>query len=156
MNFNATLIFQSVAFLIFVLITWRFVWPPILKAMNDRQARIADGLAAAEKGNRALQDATAQSEEALRAARAQAQDIIGAAGKQASQLLDQAKQQAEVEKGRIVASGRAEAEREIAQAKDALRKQVGELAVAGASTILKREIDAKAHAELLDQLAAQV
>src|SRR3546814_10253668 len=95
MNFNATLIFQSIAFLLFVAFTWKFVWPPILKAMNERQSRIADGLAAADKGARALQDASTKSEEALHAARAQAPDILAAANKQASQIVEKGKNTAQ-------------------------------------------------------------
>src|SRR3546814_16064719 len=103
MNFNATLIFQSIAFLLFVAFTWKFVWPPILKAMKERQSRIADGLAAADKGARALQDASTKSEEALHAARAQAQDILAAATKQASQTGAHDKHTAQVEADRTVA-----------------------------------------------------
>lgn len=156
MNLNATLIFQSIAFLLFVAFTWKYVWPPILKAMNDRQARIADGLAAAEKGARALQDASTKSEEALHAARAQAQDILAGANKQASQIVEQAKGTAQVEAERIVAKAQDDVAREVAHAREALRKQVGELAVAGAAKILKREIDARAHADVLDELAAKI
>src|SRR3546814_15364855 len=104
MNFNATLIFQSIAFLLFVAFTWKFVWPPILKAMNERQSRIADGLAAADKGARALQDASTKSEEALHAARAQAQDILAAANKQASQIVEQGKNPAQVHADRHVST----------------------------------------------------
>lgn len=156
MDPNATLIVQSFTFLVFVFFMYRMAWPPIVKAMQDRQAKIADGLAAAEKGSKSLQDASLKSEEALKAARLQAQEIVGAANKQASQIVEQAKLDAESEKARIVASGRSEVEREVTQAKDVLRKQVGDLAVAGAAQILKREIDAKAHADVLNQLAAQV
>ena len=156
MDINATLLLQMVAFAIFVFVTMKFALPPITKAMQDREARIAEGLAAAERGSKALQDASAKSEEALKAARVQAQEIVGAANKQATQIVEQARQDAEGEKARIVASGRSEVEREVTQAKDALRKQVGDLAVAGAGKILKREIDAKAHADVLNELAAQV
>lgn len=156
MDFNATLIFQSVAFAIFVWITMKFVMPMLTTLLDARAKRIADGLAAAEKGSKSLQEASLKSDEALKAARVQAQEIVGSANKQATQIVEQARQDAESEKARIVASGHAEAEREISQAKDALRKQVGDLAVAGAAQILKREIDAKAHADVLNQLAAQV
>jgi F-type H+-transporting ATPase subunit b len=156
MDLNATLLVQSFTFLVFVLFMWRMAWPPIVKAMQDRQAKIADGLAAAERGSKSLQDASLKSEEALKVARVQAQEILGAANKQAVQIVEQARQDAEAEKARIVASGHAEVEREVSQAKDSLRKQVGELAVAGASRILKREIDTKAHADVLNELAAQV
>jgi F-type H+-transporting ATPase subunit b len=156
MDPNATLIVQSFTFLVFVLFMWRMAWPPIIKAMQDRQAKIADGLAAADKASKSLQDASTKSEEALKAARVQAQEIIGAANKQATQIVERARQDAEAEKARIVAAGHAEVEREVTQARDSLRKQVGELAVSGASRILKREIDTKAHAEVLNELAAQV
>jgi F-type H+-transporting ATPase subunit b len=156
MDLNATLLVQSFTFLVFVFFMYRLAWPPIIKAMQDRQAKIADGLAAAEKGSKSLHDAALKSEEALKVARVQAQEILGAANKQATQIVDQARQDAESEKARIVASGHAEVEREVTQAKDSLRKQVGELAVAGASRILKREIDTKAHADVLNELAAQV
>lgn len=156
MNINATLIFQSVAFLLFVAFTWKYVWPPILKAMQDRQGRIADGLAAAEKGTRALEAASAKSEEALKEARAQAQDILAGANKQATQLVEQAKTRAQEEGERIIAKAHDEVAREVARAREDLRKQVGELAVIGAARILKREIDTKAHADVLDELAARV
>jgi F-type H+-transporting ATPase subunit b len=156
MDFNATLIFQSVAFAIFVWITMKFVMPLLTTILQTREKRIADGLAAAEKGSQALHEASAKSEAELKAARTQAQEIIGAASKQASQIVEKAKADAESEKARIVASGRDEAAREIAQARDGLRRQVGELAVAGATKILKREIDAKAHADVIADLAAQV
>lgn len=156
MNLNATLIVQSITFLVFVALMWRYVWPYILGAMQKRQARIADGLAAADRAEKALKDANSKSDEELKAARAQAQDILAAANRQSAQLVEKAKADAEDQKARIVESGRAEAGREIAQAKEALRRQVGELAVAGAAKILKREIDAKAHADVIVELAAQV
>lgn len=156
MNINVTLFAQMLVFLALIWFSAKFIWPPLTKALEARRKQIADGLAAAERGTRALQDASTKSDEALKAARVQAQEIVGAAGKQASQIVEQARQDAESEKARIVAAGRAEVEREVGQAKDALRKQVGDLAVAGATKILKREIDAKAHADVLNKLAAQV
>jgi len=156
MDLNATLIVQSITFLVFVFLMWRFAWPKILGAMQARQAKIAEGLSAAERGEKALKDASNKSEGELKAARAQAQEILAAANKQSAQLVEKAKADAEVEKARILESGRSEAAREISQAKEVLRKQVGELAVVGASKILKREIDAKAHADVLNELAAQV
>lgn len=156
MNINVTLFAQMLVFLLLIWGSAKFIWPPITKALDERRKKIADGLAAAEKGSRSLQDASLKSEEALKAARLQAQEIIGAANKQATQLVEQARQDAESEKARIVASGHSEVEREVGQAKDVLRKQVGDLAVAGASKILKREIDAKTHADVLNELAAQV
>lgn len=147
---------QMIVFVIFVWFTMKFVWPPITKALAERQARIADGLAAADKGQKALAEASSRSDEALKMARGQAQDIVSAANKQASQIVEHARAEAETEKARIVAAGHAEAEREIAQARDALRAQVGALAIAGAEKILKREINANAHADLIADLAAKV
>ncbi len=156
MDINFTLFAQAAVFAIFIIFTAKFVWPPLMKAIEDRQKTISDGLAAAEKGARSLQDASAKSDEALKAARIQAQEILANASKQATQTVDAAKGTAKLEADRIVAAAREEVSREINQAREALRKQVGELAVAGASKILKREIDAKAHADVLKDLAARV
>ena len=156
MDINVTLIFQSVAFIIFAVLTMKFIWPPIMKAMDDRRAKIADGLAAADKGAKALQEASAKGDEALKDARRQAQDILSSASKQASQIVEQARTQAQTEGDRIKTSAKAEVDREISQAREVLRKQVGELAVAGAAQILKREVDAKAHADVLSALAAKI
>jgi F-type H+-transporting ATPase subunit b len=155
-NINVTLFAQMLVFLGLIWFSAKFIWPPVTKALEERRKKIADGLAAAERGSKSLQDASVKSEAELKAARVQAQEIVGAANKQAGQIVEKAKADAETEKARIVASGRDEAAREITQARDALRKQVGELAVAGASKILKREIDAKAHADVIADLAAQV
>lgn len=156
MDLNATLLFQSVAFLLFVAFTWKYVWPPILKAMNERQARIADGLAAAEKGARALQDASAKSDEALKEARVQAQEIIAAANRTAAGMVEQAKTTAQAEGERILAKANEDVQREVEHARAALREKVGELALTGAAKILKREVDAQAHADILGELAAKV
>lgn len=147
---------QMIVFLLFVMFTMKYVWPPIMKAMEEREAKIRDGLAAAEKGKAALAEASSKSDEELKAARVQAQDIIAAANKQATQLVEKAKGDATTEQQRIIASGHAEVEQMAAQARDALRKQVADLAVSGAEQILKREVDAKAHAEILDRLAARI
>ena len=147
---------QMIVFAIFVWFTMKFVWPPITKAMEERRAKIADGLAAAEKGAQALKAASSKADDELRLARTQAQEILATANKQATQMIEQAKASATTEADRIKANGAAEVQRELTQAKEALRKQVGELAVLGAAKILKREIDAKAHAEVLGDLAARV
>ncbi|HEX4896355.1 MAG TPA: F0F1 ATP synthase subunit B [Solimonas sp.] len=147
---------QMIVFGLFVWFTMKFVWPPITKALEERRTRIADGLAAADKGARSLQEASAKSEEALKAARAQAQEILAGANKQAVQLVEQAKTTAGQEAERIVAKAHEEVTREVARAREELRKQVGELAVIGAAKILKREIDTKAHADVLAELAAKV
>lgn len=156
MDLNATLIFQMVAFALFVWFTMKFVFPPINKAMEDRKAKIADGLAAAEKGARSLSDAAAKSEVAIQEARAQAQEILAAANKQASALVEQAKAQAKSEAERIVAAAAEETAREASKAREELRKQVGELAVLGAAKILKREVNAQTHADVIGELAARV
>lgn len=156
MDINFTLFAQAAVFAIFIWFTAKFVWPPLMRAVDERQRTIADGLAAAERGARSLQDASAKSDEALKQARAQAQDILAAANKQASQLVEQAKAQAKTEGERIVAAAHEEVEREKSRAREELRRTVGELAVAGASKILKREIDAKAHADVIKDLASRV
>lgn len=156
MDINLSLFAQAAVFALFILFTAKFVWPPLMKAIEERQAKIADGLAAAEKGARSLQDASAKSEEALKQARGQAQEILAAANKQAAQLVEQSKTTAKTEGERIVNAAREEVQREVNQAKEQLRKQVGELAVMGAAKILKREIDAKAHADVINDLAARV
>jgi F-type H+-transporting ATPase subunit b len=156
MDITFTLIAQSIVFALFIWFTAKFVWPPLMRAVEARQKQIADGLAAADKGNRSLAEASAKSDEQLKAARAQAQDILASANKQAGQVVDQAKGTAQGEADRIKAAAREEVEREVNRVKEQLRKQVGELAVAGAAQILKREIDAKAHADVLKELAAKI
>jgi F-type H+-transporting ATPase subunit b len=156
MDINLTLLAQAIVFAVFIWFTARFVWPPLMRAVDARQKQIADGLAAAEKGARSLEEAAVKNAEELKAARGQAQDIIGAANKQATQLVEQARVQAKAEAERIAEAAKGEVERQVQQAREHLRKQVGELAVVGASKILKREIDAKAHAEVLKDLAARV
>jgi F-type H+-transporting ATPase subunit b len=156
MNINLTLITQALVFAVFIWVNVKFIWPHLARAIDQRQKTIADGLAAAERGSKALEEASAKSDEALKAARTQAQEILSNASKQASQTVEQAKSQAQSEADRIKEAARAEAAREITSAKEALRKQVGELAVVGASKILKREIDAKAHGDVLKELAARI
>lgn len=156
MDINLTLIAQGLVFFAFILFTAKVVWPPLMTLVEQRQKTIADGLAAAERGQKSLEDASSRSDEALKAARAQAQEILAAANKQATQIVDQAKTTAKSEGDRIVSAAREETTREVNSVKEQLRKQVGELAVAGAAKILKREIDAKAHADVLNDLAARV
>jgi F-type H+-transporting ATPase subunit b len=156
MNLNLTLVTQALVFAAFIWFNVKFVWPVLTKMIEERQKTIADGLAAAERGSKALEEASSKSEEALKAARSQAQEILSSATRQASQTIEQAKGQAQTEAERIKEAARAEAAREITSAKEVLRKQVGELAVVGASKILKREIDAKAHGDVLKELAARI
>lgn len=150
MNINITLIGQMLSFALFVWFTMKIVWPPVMRAMENRQKRIADGLAAGERGRHELELAQQKATDTLREAREQAADMLGEAGKRAAQLLDEAKNQAREEGERILAAMRAEAERERNAAREALRQAVAELAVAGAAKILQKEIDAKANARLLD------
>ena len=156
MSINVTFIAQMLAFAALIWLTMKFIWPWLVKALDERHKRIADGLAAAEKGQRSLAEASVKTEEQLRAARGQAQEILDAAGKQAGQVVEQAKGTAQTEAERIKAAAHEEVEREVNRVREALRKQVGELAVAGAAQILKREIDAKAHADVLKDLAAKI
>lgn len=149
MNLNATLVAQLAVFFILAWFTMKFVWPPIVKALDERAKKIADGLAAAERGKLDLELATKRSAEALREGKEKAVDVIAQADKRALQLIDEAKQAAKVEADRIIAGAKAEIEQEAARAKEALRDQVAQLAVAGAEKILRREVDAKAHADIL-------
>ncbi|WP_303784606.1 F0F1 ATP synthase subunit B [Azovibrio restrictus] len=152
MNLNATLFAQLVVFFILAWFTMKFVWPPIVKALDERAKKIADGLAAAERGKHDLELATKRSAEALREGKEKAAELIAQAEKRAAQIIDEAKAQAKIEADRIVAAGKADAEQEVVRAKEQLRESVAALAVAGAEKILRREIDAKAHAELLSAI----
>lgn len=156
MNINATLFGQAITFAIFVWFTMKYVWPPMMAAMQERQKRISDGLAAADRGARALNEAREESEKALKEAREQAQEILAAANRQATETIENSKSQAREEGERIVASAKAEIETEINRARETLRREVGVLAVAGASQILSREIDDKAHADIIDNLASRI
>ena len=156
MNVNATLFGQMLAFGILIWFTLKFVWPPLLAAIEERQKKISDGLAAADRAAASLKDATAKSDEELKAARQQSAEIVAAANKQAAALVEQAKAAATAEAERIRTAAKGEVDREIAAAREALRKQVGELAVLGAARILKREVDAKAHADVIGELAARI
>ena len=156
MDINLTLFAQAIVFTIFILITAKWIWPVLMEQVDARQKTIADGLAAAERGQKSLEEASSRSEEALKAARVQAQEILAGASKQAAQMVEAAKSQAQTEADRIKESARGEVERETSKAREQLRLKVGELAVAGASRILKREIDAKTHADVLTDLAARV
>ena len=156
MNINATLIGQSVAFLIFVLFCMKFVWPPVITALHERQKKIADGLDAANRAARDLELAQEKAGQQLRDAKAQAAEIIEQAKKRGTQIVDEAREQARVEADRVKAQAQAEIEQELNSVKDALRAQVGSLAVGGASKILGKAIDQNAHAELVNQLAAEI
>jgi F-type H+-transporting ATPase subunit b len=156
MNINLTLLSQAAAFGIFIWFTAKFIWPPLLRAIETRQKQIADGLAAAERGRQDLEQASKRAADVLREARGQAQELLAQADRRASQLVEEAKGQAKVEGDRIIAGAKAEIDREVFRAKEALRAQVAALAVQGAEKILRREVDAKAHAELLNAVAAEL
>ena len=156
MNINATLIGQMITFGLLVLFTMKYVWPPIMKAMQDRQKRIADGLAAAEQGAQAQEKAEAQAAEMLKEAKQQAQEILMQAEKQRSEMIEKAKDEAQAEGKRQLTAAQAEIEQEANRAREQLRQQVSQLTVKGAGQILGREIDAQAHAHLIDDLVAQL
>ncbi len=149
MNINATLIGQSITFFLFVWFCMKFIWPPIMHAMDVRKKQIADGLAAGERGRHELELATKRATSDLHDAKLKAGEIIAQAEKRASQIVDEAKDAARDEADRIIAAAQASVGQEVVRAREALRSQVAELAVAGAEKILRREIDAKAHADLL-------
>lgn len=156
MNLNITLFAQAAAFICLILFTMKFVWPPLLRAIEKRQKEIADGLAAAAEGKSSLDVAAKKSEATLNEAKQKAVDIIGQAEKRASQIIEEAKNAAKSEGDRIVAGAKAEIDQEVNRAKESLRAQVSQLAVAGAEKILRKEIDAKAHSDMLSKLAAEL
>jgi F-type H+-transporting ATPase subunit b len=156
MSFNLTLIAQAVAFALFIWFTVKFVWPPLLRAIEARQKQIADGLAAGEQGKRSLEAASKQSEQAIHDARGRAADILAQAEKRGAEMIEEAKVAAKSEGDREKAAAKADIQQEAQRAREQLREQVAALAVAGAEKILRREVDAKAHAELLDGIKKQL
>ena len=156
MNLNATLFAQLVVFFILAVFTMKYVWPPLIKSIDERAKKIADGLAAAERGKQALADAGRKAEQELAASRSENQQRLADAEKRAQQIIEEAKQQAEVERKRILAQTEAEAANEAQRARDQLRDQLATLVVKGAEQILKKEINAQAHADLLNQLKAEL
>ncbi|MCL2075560.1 MAG: F0F1 ATP synthase subunit B [Betaproteobacteria bacterium] len=156
MNLNATLFVQMIVFFILAWFSMRFIWPPIVKALDERAKKIADGLAAAERGKQDLELATKRSSDTLRAGKEKYAELVVQAEKQAIQIIEDAKAQAKVEADRIILGGRAAAAHEMTQAKEALRDQVAVLAVIGAERILRREIDAKVHAKLLETIRQEL
>ena len=156
MDINATLIGQALGFLILVWFTWKFIWPPLLGAIEERQKKIADGLAAADRGLKDLEDAKGKAGDIIREARDKAALVLDQAHKRSTEVIDEAKHAAIAEGERLVAAARADVAGERTKARDELRREVGQLAVAGAGRLLGREVDAKAHADLLEQLAAEI
>ena len=156
MNITVTLLAQMIAFALLIWFVNKVMWGPLSGIMEARQKRIADGLAAAEKGKHEQELAEKRAKEVLKEAKDQAADIVAQGQKRAAEIVEEAKETARTEGERIVATANAEIEREVNQAKEALRAQVAVLAVAGAEKVLKREIDAKAHDALLSDVAAQI
>ncbi len=156
MNINLTMFAQAIAFFVLFWVSKKFLWPPLMEAIETRRAAIAAGLAAAEKGKSALAEGEQQKLLLLKEAREQAGEVKALNEKQALSLIDEAKVQAKVEADRIVAAAHASAANELQKARDALRDQVAMLAIAGAEKILRREVDPKAHADMLSQLKAQL
>ena len=156
MNINLTLIGQTISFLLFVWFCKKFVWPPMVNAMQERQTQIADGLAAAEKGQQAQEVAEKEAAELVSQAKSQASEIIASAEKRGNAVIEEAKTTATTEKERIVASAQVEVEQDAHAAREALRGQVSSIAVAAASKIVDKEIDESVHAGLLDDLVTQL
>ena len=156
MNLNATLLAQIVVFAILWWFTMKFVWPPITKALDDRAKKVADGLAAADKAKLELQSANKRVEEQLVQSRNETAKLLADAEKRAQAIVDEAKRRAEDEGAKIVAAAKAEAQLQSIQAREALRSQVAALAVKGAEQILKREVNAGVHAELLTRLKTEL
>ncbi|MCG6886983.1 MAG: F0F1 ATP synthase subunit B [Proteobacteria bacterium] len=156
MNINLTLIGQTITFFFFVWFCMRYVWPPIMNALEERKKKIADGLASAERGEHERELAQKRAGETLHEAKQQAQDIINQAHKRANEIVDEAKENARAESGRILAAASAEIEQEVNRAREHLRGQVAALVVSGAGQILKKEIDASANDELLKDLVSQI
>jgi F-type H+-transporting ATPase subunit b len=156
MNINFTLFAQAMAFAVFIWFTVRFVWPPLMRAVENRQKTIADGLAAGERGRQELELASHRSADVVREAKQRAADIIAQAEKRAAEIVDEAKVNARDEGSRILTGAKAEVEQEVFRAREALRQNVADLALAGATKILRREVDAKTHADLLASIKAEL
>lgn len=156
MNINLTLIGQSITFAVFVWFCMKYVWPPIMAALAERKKLIADGLAAGERGKHELELASKRAADVLREAKQQAAEVIAQAEKRGTEIIEEAKNAAKAEGDRMIAAARAEIEQEATRAREMLRDQVAALAVAGAERILRREIDAKAHADLLEALKKEL
>lgn len=156
MNINASLFVQMVVFFLGAWVTMKYIWPPLINAIEERQKKIADGLAAANKGEKALAVATEQGKAIEAEARDRATMLVNDGEKRAQAVIDAAKAQAQVEADRIIEAAKAEAAQEMQRAREQLRGEVAALAVAGAEQILAREVDKTVHAQLLEQLKAKL
>jgi len=155
-NLNASLIAEMFAFALFVWAVMKYVWPPLTNAMAEREKKIADGIAASDRARQELAQAHDQAGGILKEARGKAADAVNTANQQASQLLEAARKESQAERQRQVEAAKAEIQQELSRAKDALRAEVAKVALAAAERIIEREIDAKAHKALLDELAGQI
>ena len=156
MNINLTLLGQAISFAIFVWFCVKYVWPPVLAALEERENRIADGLAAAEKGQQDLANAEIRIEEELQKGRDKSQEFINQAHKRADEIVEQAKTTASEEGERLLAAARSQIDQERNEARETLRGDVASLALAGAEQVLMREVDANAHRDVLDKLTAEL
>ena len=156
MNLNLTLVAQAISFTVFIWLTVKFIWPHMLRAIEARQKQVADGLAAAEQGKRSLELSARQADESISQARSRAAEVLAQAEKRAAQMVEEARTAAKEEGNREKAAAKAEIEQQVTRAREQLRDQVASLAVAGAEKILRREVDAKAHGDLLDSIKRQL
>jgi F-type H+-transporting ATPase subunit b len=156
MNINATLILQSIAMMIFVWFCMKFLWPPLLKAMDERRERIAEGLAASDRAEKELEVAKAEAGVQIREARDKAGEIVDQANQRHTQIVDQAKTDAVAERGRQVTAAEADIAQAANQAREELRASVASLVVLGASQILEKEVDTDTHRDLIDKLIAEI
>ncbi len=156
MNLNATIIGQMIAFLLFVVFCMKYVWPPIMAALDERKVKIADGLAAAERGKHEQELAEKRALQVINEAKTQANEIISGANTRGAAIVDESKDNARTEGERLVSAAKAEIEQETNRVKTELRTQVSSVALAGAAKILGREVDDKAHKDLLDELIGQI
>jgi len=156
MNINLTLIGQTIAFIVFVWFCMKFIWPPLMSALEERKKNIADGLAAAERGKKEQELSEKRGAEVIKEAKGKAAEILTGAEKRGAEIVDEAKSEARVEGERIISAAQSEIEQEINRAREALRGDLAMLVTAGAGQILGKEVDASAHSKLLDELAAQL
>lgn len=156
MNINATLLIQVITFIIFIWFIQKVLWGPLSKLMEDRQKKILDGLSAAEKGKHELEIAEQKAKDVLKDAKNQAQLVLGQAEKRSSEIVEDAKVKATEEADRIKASAQAELEQEVSRAKEILRQEVSSLVIVGAEKILKKEVDAKTHDDMLQTLVKSI